>query len=312
VLALDLDIQTMALDIVVQGIYKMASNVTLLVDARNLMYRAIFASKKSQYTHQHSFTVMLRFMCSWIDRFKPTNINIFWDTKRSLLWRRKIFEGYKDKQENKYFVDIRDELISTQAIAKAMFAYLGCRQFSKDHMEADDLIYACCKVMAPSPIIICSSDSDYSQIVFRMSHVKCFDPMHETFIQTSDFDPVIQKALCGDKADCIDGYVGIGPVKSTAMAKSSKDRAEFLTRVGIKLFIRNMLLVDMSLCPELLKNQLYVQRILDTQPVFNKDKLFDLAHKYKISGFVTEYSRLASRFKHFIIPAEPINKDDEK
>jgi 5'-3' exonuclease len=246
-------------------------------------------------------------MCGWIDRFKPESVNIFWDAKRSTLWRMKIFDGYKDKPD-KYTLDIKDELISTQLAAKAMFSYMGCRQFNKDHMEADDLIYATCKVLAPSPIVVCSSDSDYKQLAFRMSHVKCFDPMKETFMEETNYDPVIQKALCGDTSDRINGYDGIGPVKSTAMAKSSKDRAIFLARVGMSPFIRNMLLIDLSLCPELLKNQLYVQKILDTQPIFDKNKLFDLARKYKVSGFVTEYSRLAAKFRQFAATAE-VNDD---
>jgi 5'-3' exonuclease len=251
-------------------------------------------------------------MVSWIDRFKPESVNIFWDAKRATLWRMKIFAGYKDKSADKHAIDIKDELISTQLAAKAMFAKMGCRQFSKEHMEADDLIYAACKILAPSPVIICSSDSDYNQIVFRMPHVRCFDPMKEHFIQQVNYDPVIQKALCGDVSDRINGYVGIGPVKSTAMAKSSKDRAEFLSKKGIALFVRNMLLIDLSLCPELLKNQLYTQRVLDIPPVFDKNELFNLARKYKVNGFVTEYNRLAARFKQFAIPPEVSDGEDSE
>jgi 5'-3' exonuclease len=286
---------------------------TLLVDARNLMYRAIFAGRKPQakFQHQHPFTIMLRFMVGWIDRFKPQSVNIFWDAKRSTLWRMKIFEGYKDKPD-KYTIDIKDELISTQLAAKAMFGHMGCRQFNKANMEADDLIYAACKVLAPAPVIICSADSDYNQIVFRMSHVRCFDPMKECFIQQVNYDPVIQKALCGDASDRINGYVGIGPVKSTAMAKSNKDRAAFLAQAGIQLFVRNMLLIDLSLCPDLLKNQLYVQRVLDTEPAFSKSELFDLARKYKVSGFVTEYNGLAARFKQFVTQPEVSNGQNSK
>lgn len=287
----------------------MAQKCALLVDARNLMYRAIFANRKqSRYRNQHPFTIMLRFMVGWLDKFKPESVNIFWDAKRSTLWRMKVFVGYKDKPD-KYTIDIKDELISTQIAAKAMFSYMGCRQFSKDRMEADDLIYATCKVLAPSPIVVCSSDSDYQQLVFRMSHVKCFDPMRETFMPLQDYDPVIQKALCGDKSDMINGYTGIGPIKSTAMARSSVDRQKFLDTAGMKPYIRNLLLIDLSLCPDLLKNQLYVQRILDAQPTFDKNKLFDLARKYKVGGFVTEYPRLAARFKQLII--HPEDKDDQ-
>lgn len=290
----------------------MSQKCALFIDARNLMYRAIFASKKPQYKFrpQHPFTIMLHFMSGWVNRFKPSSVNIFWDAKRSTLWRKKIFPGYKDKSD-KYAIDIKDDLINIQIVAKDMFPYLGCKQFNKDYMEADDLIYAACKTVAPHNVVVCSSDSDYKQLAFRMSHVKCFDPMRETFMEPENYDPVVQKALCGDNSDMINGYAGIGPVKSKAMAKSSKDRIEYLNKHGWSLYVRNLLLIDLSLCPELLKNQLYIQRAIENIPVFDKNKLLALAQKYKINGFATEFNRFGAQFKKLTVQDDESSPDEE-
>ena len=288
----------------------------LLVDARNLMYRAIFANKKGQNQGQsqnlHHFTVMLRFMTSWIERFKPSSVNVFWDARRDTLWRRKVYPGYKLRDESKYSVDIKDDLIYTQAAAKDIFRFLGVRQFDKKCMEADDLIYAACKVLAPAPVVVCSSDSDYQQVSFRMQHVKCFDPMEQKFSEAVDYDPAIAKALAGCKTDVVPGYTGIGPVHSVRLARCLNDRLEFLRaerpiykarqsdESGPSIFIRNLLLVDLSLCPDLLKNQLYVQHILGYKPVFDKSQAMELAHHHKVNGLMTEFDRSAGRFKYLV------------
>ena len=281
----------------------------LLVDARNLMYRAIFANKKGG-GQIHHFTVMLRFMTGWIERFRPSAVCIFWDAKRETLWRRKVYEFYKVRDDSKYAVDIKEDLIYTQAAAKAIFEFLGVRQFEKPTMEADDLIYATCKILAPKPSIICSSDSDMRQIAFRMPHVKCFDPMNQVFTEDTDYDPAVQKALEGDSTDVVPGYTGIGPVKSEKMARCLEERLEFLAasrpadkkrgsdESGPKIYIRNLLLVDLSLCPELLKNQLYAQFRFGVKPVFDKKQAMDLAHKHKVNGFMTEFDKTASRFRY--------------
>jgi len=124
---------------------------------------------------------MLRFIWQWVDKFKPSSINIFWDSKRDNVWRRKVFDGYKRREEDEHREDIGEELIYTQSAAIAVFKHMGVHQFKKDRMEADDLIYSACRVLSPCPIIICSTDNDYLQIVWRMQNVRLFDPQNTKF-----------------------------------------------------------------------------------------------------------------------------------
>ena len=291
------------------------------------MYRAIFAHLKDQKhgSRVHHFTVMVRFMWGWLDKFKPSAVGIFWDSKKSTLWRKKILDSYKVRNENEYFEDIKDDLIYTQAAAKAIFSHLAVWQFSKDRMEADDLIYSACRVLSPRQLIIISTDGDYEQVVFRMQNVKLWNPLADSgrgkFIGSPDHDPAIAKALAGDKSDKVDGYTGIGPVKSAKMARDLKEMERYLQLhddcpaiasgktdkdvticpacggLGRKLFIRNLLLVDLSLNPELLKNDLYVQRVLVEECKFDKDLIKAEAKKHKVGGLIAEYDRIVLPFK---------------
>ncbi len=180
----------------------------LLVDARNLMYRAIFANKKGGRQNYHHFTVMMRFLWEWLDKFQPSSVNIFWDARKSTLWRRKLLAEYKARDEREYTIDIKDDLILTQAAAKAIFAHMGVRQFTKVGEEADDLIYSACRVLSPRPLVICSSDADYTQILFRMSNVQQYDALKSKFIDRPDFDTAIQKAFWGDHSDRLVRFAG--------------------------------------------------------------------------------------------------------
>ena len=308
----------------------MSSSPILLIDARNLMYRAIFANKKEQKrgARIHHFTVMARFMWGWLDKFNPASVGIFWDARKDTIWRKKILADYKVRNENEIFEDIREDLVFTQAAAKAMFNHMGVWQFSKDHMEADDLIYSACWSLAPRPTIIISTDADYEQIIFRMQNVRLWNPMQDQgrgkFIGSPDHDPAVAKALAGDKSDKIPGYRDIGPVKSAKMARNLRAMEEFLrdhddcpssTKQsgevcpcckgdGRQRFIRNLLLIDLALNPELLKNNLYVQRVLVEKPKFCKEQIRALARKHKISGLIGEYDRIIVPFKFLLERAE--------
>lgn len=275
---------------------------TLLVDGRNLIYRAIFANKKSLgsgFARYHSFTVMLRFMREWLQNFSPAAVHIFWDARKDTLWRRKIYPEYKVKPENPYFDQVKDDLLLTEAAAKALFRFMGVRQFSKSTMEADDLIYSAAKLLAPAPVIIVSSDHDYEQLVFRHRHIRLYNPMihHGEFIDPKDYDPAIAKALMGDSTDNVPGYRGIGKVKGANLARSLSERVEFLQASGHQIYLRNLLLVDLSLNPFVLKNDLYVQKVMASEATFDADALRAEAKKHKVSGLIAEYATIVSPFK---------------
>jgi 5'-3' exonuclease len=185
----------------------------------------------------------------------------------------------------------------TTDVAQEFFAAMNVRQYSRKTMEADDLIYAATTVLHPADSVIISSDSDMIQIPYAYASSKQFDPGKKIEVEVPTVNPVWQKALTGDKADCIDGYRGIGPKKSALMLESHTDLQDFLKDKGPGIFYRNLLLIDLSLCPRLLHNKVYVQRRLAEPVTFCAKTINDLIMKRKVNGLLQEYQDLVPRFQ---------------
>jgi 5'-3' exonuclease len=227
----------------------------LLVDARNAIYRAIYAVRadRSDRVKYHYFVSLLRQMVHWMNRVRPTSVHIFWDAPRETVWRRAALATYKDRSNSNYVEGLAEDLAITTAVATDLFKVMGCRQYQKKQMEADDLLYAAVSVLHPHKTIIVSTDSDMIQIPYRFHSCSVFDPT-KGIVSVPYHNPAHLKALTGDVADSIHGYYGIGPKKGQALLESPEDLQEYLSMKGAKTYYLNLLLIDLSLCPRLLCN----------------------------------------------------------
>lgn len=274
------------------------SKPALLIDARNALYRAIYAVKadRRHNVKYHYFVVFLRQITTWMNKHRPDSVHIFWDAPRETVWRRLVLETYKTRVASTYVEDISADLAMTTNVAKEFFKVMGVRQYDRKQMEADDLIYAASIDIHPKPSIIVSTDSDMIQIPYLLASSSVYNPKKQEIVKVPECNPVLQKALAGDKADSIDGYYGIGPVKSAALLEDNNTLRNFLDTKGRRLFQRNMLLIDLSLCPRLLANRIYVQKVLSREVTFDKDAIDELIKKHKVIGFQTEYTDLTIPF----------------
>ena len=270
----------------------------LLIDARNALYRAIYAVKadRRHSIKYHYFVVFLRQLTTWMNKYRPGSVHVFWDAPRNTVWRKLVLEGYKNRSTSNYVEDISEDLTMTTTVAKQFFKVMGVRQYDRIQMEADDLIYAASINLHPKPSVIVSTDSDMIQIPFLLSSSTVYNPKKQEEALIPKHNPILQKALAGDKADSIDGYYGIGPVKSATLLASDNILQEFLDTNGRRLFQRNMLLIDLSLCPKLLANRIYIQKVMSRAVHFDKDAIDQLINKYKVVGFQTEYVDLTIPF----------------
>ncbi len=270
----------------------------LIVDIRNALYRAAYAYLMQGYQkpHNHPFIVLLKQFQTWMYTIKPSNIYIAWDAPRKTVWRRKILPTYKDRDNNDYVKNMHETLDSLTEICQDFFAHMNMRQMSVDKMEADDLIYACVDTLHPEPTVIVSTDSDMIQIPYKFNSCKVFDPCKQQCATIPGHNPVYFKAVVGDKSDKIDGYRGIGPKKGLKLITEHNKLYEYTTTQGRDLFIRNMLLIDLSLNPHLIHNKLYMNKVL-SQPIdYNSSKLQELISKYKIAGLMSEYHNLIAPY----------------
>jgi len=108
----------------------------------------------------------------------------------------------------------------------------------------------------------------------------------------SDVNPVVAKALNGDKSDNIVGYKGIGPVKSEKLASSLALLDDFVDINDRRKYFKNTLLIDMSLHPKLMVSCAYVQKKLAKKPEIDKDKMLEAVEENRITGMRTDINRL--------------------
>lgn len=277
----------------------------LFIDGKNTAYRSVFATKNSR---SHPFVSWLRFTNVWINKFRPSSIHLFWDCPKNNVWRKKVLQEYKDNRDggDTYESEISDKVGSIEHISKEIMPSMNTRIYARDGQEADDLIYSACRLLSPNKVIIISSDSDMIQIPWSMSGIKCYDPRVNQFMEMPTINPVIQKALMGDSTDNVAGYRGIGDVKSGNIARDYKVMAEFLGVRGDKEYRRNVALIDLSMNPARITNELYCLRILASDPVFDKSVIFEKIAELKIAGLNTEYSQLVMPLKDISQRADSI------
>lgn len=231
-----------------------------------------------------------------MNKYRPSSVHVFWDAPRAKVWRRMVLESYKDRSASTYVEDISEDLFKTTKIANAFFDVMNVRQYFRKQMEADDLIYAATALVHPRQSVIVSTDSDMIQIPFNFSSSKVYDPKKQEEKEPPEYNPVLLKSLVGDKSDNIDGYYGIGPVKGKALIDDPIALENFLNTNGRKTFKRNILLIDLSVCPRLLANKFYIQKIMSSPVQFDKKAIYQLVNKYKVVGFHGEFVDLTAPF----------------
>jgi 5'-3' exonuclease len=280
----------------------MDNEVALLIDARNALYRAIFAVKsdKRHKIKYHYFVAFLRQIVSWIREYHPNTVHVFWDAPRSTVWRKQICKEYKQRDKSKYVEDISKELSQTTKIAQSFLNLLNVRQYNRNGMEADDLIYAYVTLSHPNKTIVVSTDSDMVQLPYYFSSCDLYNPVKKQIVPVPSVNPVFQKALVGDSSDNIKGYHGIGPKKSEKLLADNKLFVEFLKANSKNVLYRNLMLIDLSLNPRLLANKMYVYKKMSSSVNFDTSQVKSLAQEFKVQGFLTEYADLVPPFSKLI------------
>lgn len=273
----------------------------ILIDAKNALYRAIFAGhsdKKFRESGNSPIVIILRFFRKYLQQFKPENVHIFWDTPKERVWRRELLPKYKDRKHKDHGFDVDAALNKCTRSCMKLFNLMGFFQYQRDHIEADDLIYAWCKVNLRKrrPVII-SNDSDFIQIPYQFSDIILYDPLTKggRIVQIPDLDPVEIKCFAGEATDTIPGYDQIGPKRAAIIVKDIKARKDFFEKHDRETYDRNKRLIDLSLCPELLENMNYVLDVLCEDQKFDEKGVKKLISTIK--GLTGEYSNSILPFR---------------
>ena len=281
----------------------------MFVDCRNVIYRAVLACR----THNEharvrgfnqpkklAFPLLLNMLSGWINTFEPVTVQTFWDAPRSTVWRRDLFEDYKNRDPLPDPAIARD-IAACEDTASAMFEYMNIRQFRKDRMEADDLIYAACRAQCVYDLVVVSSDGDMQQLLYITPKIRIYNPDTRTTMTVDNANmqnPVWYKALKGDVSDKIPGYDGIGPKTADKILKDPKKLAILLDQKGKDTLVRNLKLIDLSMSPYTIINQLYIYQVLATSVLYDKERIRSLCDVYHI--FMYELVDSLTPFKGLI------------
>lgn len=162
-----------------------------------------------------------------LQKYKPQMIAVALDSKTP-TYRNNIYEGYKGNRRDRMPEDIRIQLNRIQDILTAM----NIKMFQLDGYEADDIIgtiTAQALKQSIQPVIICSKDKDFLQLI--NANVLVLELKSGKFCVTED---VMEKwgvwpeqfvdflALQGDAADNIPGVPGIGAKTASKLLQEHK------------------------------------------------------------------------------------------
>jgi 5'-3' exonuclease len=102
--------------------------------------------------------------------------------------------------------------------------------------EADDLIANVARALAKEgkPCVVASNDKDFAQLLFedQTGLIKVFDTGTKEYVAKPEQDPLVLKAIQGDKSDNIPGIPGYGPKKAAKLAAAIKDGTFDLEHLG--------------------------------------------------------------------------------
>lgn len=295
------------------------STTHLVIDAKNMLYRAVYSARSDEQfknSGHHIINIVLHILTYYRGKFQPEQIHVFWDSPRDNTWRRKLNPTYKDNRGSHDEAIIKG-LADLTEICTFLFSNMGIRQYYRSLMEADDLIYAFCKLNPKESTVIVSSDSDLNQIPYVFKNVSVYHPIkkNDSLEPRPDSDPVTRKCLIGDKSDNIFGYHKVGKVTAGRLVESTEKLHEFFLSekaivqdynngqqvvVGPKRFLENLQLIDLSLCPYLLDNLEYVLGKQFKPVKFDLKVIRNLISKYKLRGVTADIPRYISPFKKLV------------
>ena len=195
----------------------------LLIDAYNMIHRSRFGFGTGDHAITFNFFRALR---SEINRHEPNKVYIVSEGRP--IHRIQESDGeYKGNREG-----VLDEGFHRQK--REIFElckYLPVTFIRHPEYECDDVIGTLTNkhVDEGDEVVICSSDSDFIQLLVR-ENVYLWNPVKKKFIEQWPVDYLTWKGLKGDPTDNIPGIKGVGAKTATKLAENPEELEIFLNK----------------------------------------------------------------------------------
>jgi 5'-3' exonuclease len=280
----------------------------MLIDGMNFAHRAKAGFLLGEFPVVFNFFRNLRAL---IEMHQPTKVVFVLEghPKR----RYELLEEYKAnrRDEPEEGVEPTEEQVK-KALEKKEF-YRQCnimfdllqRKFPisvvrQSDYECDDTIYNIIlseSTVTPTiPVLVVSNDSDFTQLHDEFNHVRIYNPITKTFVESAPVDYVIWKSLRGDGSDNIPGLPGIGDKTADVLANDVDKLKKFLEDPALeKTFLRNYQLIKFPVWSIVEK-----QQMTSTVPERDWQEVQDAFSQYEFKSLLKEttWEKFTSTFEH--------------
>lgn len=212
----------------------------LCVDGHNFLHRARSGFMKGDYAIIFNFFRNFRAL---IEQHNPSKI--YFALEGTPIKRMAELPSYKANRvleegtpKHREMIDFHRQKNLIVGMLMTMFPVTVVRH---EGYEADDVIYNLIRRSKKIlPWTVASNDTDFIQLLNEFNHVKLYNPMKKTYVETPNYDYVSWKALRGDACDNIPGIPGIGDKTATKFIKDPDLLRECLSDpIKGSIFARN-------------------------------------------------------------------------
>ena len=199
----------------------------LLLDGYNLFYRARYSGmNKGDYSTIFNFFRSLRPL---VEKMNPDKAYLVLEgTPKKRLEISPDYKGQRKYNDDDNFNFQRNEII------KILNEFFPITLVKHEEYECDDVIgYLANKYNENNnEVTIISSDTDFIQCI--KENIKLYNPVRKKYLEKTEYDYVLWKALKGDDSDNISGFTGIGDKKAKKMCLDNNLLDKFLLAEGRK------------------------------------------------------------------------------
>jgi len=196
----------------------------LIIDGQNFLHRARSGFNLGDHSVVFNFFRNLR---SQIELHQPTKV--FFCLEGHPKKRYELFPDYKanrkidfnssDPDVMKKAKEMKKFFAQADIVIEMLKKHMPISVARHDDFECDDVIYNLIKNdTTRTPTTVVSNDSDFTQLLNEFQHVKIYNPMKKTYVETPAYDYVFWKALRGDGSDNIPGLPGFTDKKAEKVA----------------------------------------------------------------------------------------------
>jgi DNA polymerase I len=226
-------------------------DITLLIDASNLFYRAYHTNKNIVGRKGVPCGGIYGYICmldSILTHFKPHTVVCAWDLGQCLR-RLKMYPLYKSGRRKDMTPEEKKNIDWQMAQLREILSYTPVRNILLEGIEADDVIGYLAESLKGRKIII-SNDHDYIQCIDAATSL--FVPRESKLLTENNIDEyldfdhsrfILWKCLVGDTSDTVKGIHKIGKVRATKIINEGQK----LKLAWKDIILRNIKLMTIGL-----------------------------------------------------------------